>query len=243
MGGEVMTVDEMAAALLEPLPEKDIYWRVGSTTKDKSRGLALAYMDARGVMRRLDEVFGVHGWQDAYEETPSGRIICSLVCLFDGPVTKSDGAGATDIEGEKGAISDAFKRAAVKFGIGRYLYDLPAVWVPIEPFGRSYRIVPGEEPELPEWARPAGAKPKAKQKKASMPNAEQKAKFQGSINELMNQLDTLVCEDTSNEIFEELMDGTGFSGMTELAGSGTRDDHKAFYKALKKEVDKHESAI
>ena len=37
-------------------------------------------------------------------------------------VTKTDGADDTTIEGAKGGISDALKRAAVQFGIGRYLY-------------------------------------------------------------------------------------------------------------------------
>jgi hypothetical protein len=41
-------------------------------------------------------------------------------------------AGDSDVEEEKGAISDAFKRAAVKWGIGRYLYDMPTPWVPCE---------------------------------------------------------------------------------------------------------------
>tara|TARA_R110000851_G_scaffold284617_1_gene438177 strand:- start:1290 stop:1529 length:240 start_codon:yes stop_codon:yes gene_type:complete len=37
-------------------------------------------------------------------------------------VWKSDGAGETSIEGEKGGFSDAFKRAAVHFGYARELY-------------------------------------------------------------------------------------------------------------------------
>jgi hypothetical protein len=49
-------------------------------------------------------------------------------------VRKSDGAGETQVEGEKGAISDALKRAAVKWGIGRYLYDLDSPWVPCETY-------------------------------------------------------------------------------------------------------------
>ena len=50
-------------------------------------------------------------------------MICSLSCkVGDNWITKADGAGDTDIEGEKGGISDALKRAAVVWGIGRYLY-------------------------------------------------------------------------------------------------------------------------
>jgi len=37
-------------------------------------------------------------------------------------VTKSDGADDSSIESAKGGISDSLKRAAVQYGIGRYLY-------------------------------------------------------------------------------------------------------------------------
>ena len=47
-------------------------------------------------------------------------------------VWKSNGAGQSDIEAEKGQFSDAFKRAAVLWGIGRYLYALPSPWVDLE---------------------------------------------------------------------------------------------------------------
>ena len=111
--------------LADPFPPERVHIRKGGG------GIFLAYIDARDVMERLDEVVGPDNWSDSYEETPSGRIICSLslyvVRAGEGVfwVTKSDGAGDTGIESQKGAISDAFKRAAVKWGIGRYLYDLP----------------------------------------------------------------------------------------------------------------------
>lgn len=120
--------------LSAPFPVDAIHWRAQSITQDKSKALALAYLDARDVMNRLDDVVGPAGWTDTYEETPSGRLICRLSVLTpDGVwVMKSDGAGDTDVEGQKGAISDAFKRAAVKWGIGRYLYDLGNVWAACE---------------------------------------------------------------------------------------------------------------
>jgi hypothetical protein len=53
-----------------------------------------------------------------------------------------NGAGDSDVEAEKGAISDAFKRAAVKWGIGRYLYDLDSPWVDLVPAGKGFKISP-----------------------------------------------------------------------------------------------------
>lgn len=118
--------------LCGPFRADGLHWRAQTVTfKDgKYSALALAYMDARDVMARLDEVVGAENWQDEYAETPTGRVICTLRLRIDGEwIAKSDGAGGTDIEGDKGGISDAFKRAAVKWGVGRYLYDLETPWV------------------------------------------------------------------------------------------------------------------
>jgi hypothetical protein len=85
------------------------------------------------VQDRLDAVCGPANWQDSYTETLKGRLLCTLTIRIDGEwISKSDGAGDTDVEGEKGAISDAIKRAGVKWGIGRYLYDIGNVWAPCE---------------------------------------------------------------------------------------------------------------
>lgn len=102
---------------------------VGATNSDKSKGLALAYLDARLVMDRLDTVVGQANWQATYSHALS-KTVCELsLRCGDEWVTKSNGAGDSDIEGEKGALSDAFKRAAVLWGIGRYLYNLDSPWV------------------------------------------------------------------------------------------------------------------
>ena len=143
-------IKEIYDKLKEPFPVKAIHWRVGSTSKDKSKGIALAYIDARDAMKRLDDVLGFENWQDEYSETRTGRLICRLgLRLGDEWIWKSDGAGDTNVEGEKGAISDAFKRAAVKSGVGRYLYYLPNVWVELD----QYRKIKNP-PALPAWAQP-----------------------------------------------------------------------------------------
>ena len=156
---------DVSEQLKIPFPVNRVHWRTGSTNKkaqerstgDKyakaTKGMPLAYIDARDVMQRLDEVFGVGKWQDNYFETNSGRIICELSCFIDSMwIKKSDGAGDTGTEGEKGAISDAFKRAAVKFGIGRYLYAIKSGWIDLDNYGK-FQI-----PQLPEWATPNGYK-------------------------------------------------------------------------------------
>lgn len=139
-----MTAQELFDDLVAPFPKDFIEWRVGSTNGDKTKGMALAYIDARAVMDRLDSVCGPANWQCKYSHA-NGKTVCDIGVLIESArgfewVWKADGAGDTDFEAEKGAMSDAFKRAAVRWGIGRYLYDLPAKWIEIEQRGKSYVI-------------------------------------------------------------------------------------------------------
>ena len=78
-------------------------------------------------MNRLDDVLGPANWWDEYMPLENS-VICRLtIRLPDGTtLTKSDAGGyagmADSGDDDKSGFSDAFKRAAVKFGIGRYLY-------------------------------------------------------------------------------------------------------------------------
>jgi hypothetical protein len=118
--------------LSKPFNPELISWRIGSTTSDKQRGLALAYIDGRDVMQRLDEVVGPENWQARYSHADK-ITICEIGIRIDGEwVWKANGAGSTDVEAEKGACTDAFKRAAVLWGIGQYLYSLKSPWVDVE---------------------------------------------------------------------------------------------------------------
>jgi hypothetical protein len=127
------TAQDLLDALSMPFMTEYIEWRIGSMNTEKTRGLPLAYIDARAVMDRLDSACGVDGWQCRYQVNGT-KTICELgVKMPTGEwLWKADGAGDTDFEAEKGALSDAFKRAAVRFGIGRYLYDLKSGWIAIE---------------------------------------------------------------------------------------------------------------
>ncbi len=143
---------EFTKALAAPFPIADIRFKAQAVKGD--RALALPYIDARVVQERLDQVLGVDGWQDDYTPLPDGGMLCKLSLRFgEAWVTKSD-AGRSG-EGKerdcKSATSDALKRAAVKFGIGRYLYRLPRQWVPYDQQTKQLR----EKPRLPDWAMPA----------------------------------------------------------------------------------------
>lgn len=127
-----MPTAEDVKLLFAEFPREAISWRAQSVTKDGTKAMALAYIDARDVMDRLDSVCGAEGWQCDYPHAAE-KTVCRIGIKIDGEwVWKSNGAGNSDIEAEKGALSDAFKRAAVLWGIGRYLYALETPWVPCE---------------------------------------------------------------------------------------------------------------
>lgn len=145
-------MSDIAEKLKDPFDPKFLKWRVGATSKDKDKGIALAYLDAREVMRRLDDVCGLDGWRCRHIEVKDG-FICEIDIKFgDEWITRSNAAGNTQVEAVKGGASDAFKRAAAVWGVGRYLYYLPNKWVKIKPLGKSYALA--EIPQLPKWALP-----------------------------------------------------------------------------------------
>ena len=145
-------------ALAAPFSPAAISWRVGSVSGE--RGMALAYLDARDVADRLDAICEPPNWQCRYSHV--GAItVCEIGILVNpesslGWAWKADGAGQSDIEAEKGALSDAFKRAAVRWGIGRYLYHLPSPWVEIEKRGKTSVIAKHEYARLEKILAQAG---------------------------------------------------------------------------------------
>lgn len=161
-----MPTTEDLKQLFAEFPREAVSWRAQSMTKAGDKAMALAYIDARDVMDRLDDVCGSENWQDRYEFHGS-RTICYLSIRVDGEwITKADGAGDSDVEAEKGAISDALKRAAVKWGIGRYLYSIVSPWVPCETYesgGKKHWKNWSVDP----WSLVRGARPAPQQKPAA----------------------------------------------------------------------------
>lgn len=124
--------DAIAAALAAPFAVDEIKFKPGVVSG--SRALALPFVDARVIQDRLDDVLTVMGWQDSYECLPDGSVVCRLKIRIGGEwITKEDVGGQSEQPDEgdrrKAAFSDALKRCAVKFGIGRYLYRQKPTWV------------------------------------------------------------------------------------------------------------------
>ncbi|WP_345784826.1 Rad52/Rad22 family DNA repair protein [Roseisolibacter agri] len=151
--------------LRDPFVPTDIEWRVQTAGEKNGKPWArvLAYVTNRAIMDRLDEVAGPGRWQNVFKEGPAGGVVCGLAIYVDavvGWVTKWDGAENTDVEPVKGGLSGAMKRAAVQWGIGRYLYDLEEGWAVVSDSGRfSAKTKDGkwfkwDPPVLPNWAQP-----------------------------------------------------------------------------------------
>lgn len=156
--------------LTAPFKECEIQWRPGAVSQDGQTAIAMAYVDARTVQQRLDEICGPGDWQCTYECESHSEVerqganrtritnthwICKISILVEDEnqqirwVSKSDAAGATAMEAVKGGVSDAFKRAAVLWGVGRSLYSLPAQRCHVVKRGRNYKLA--EQPQLPKW--------------------------------------------------------------------------------------------
>lgn len=122
---------DLFAALAAPFESNEVKVR---TTRG---GVELHYITARTVMNRLDSVLGPENWWDEFVPTEHS-VLCKLtIRLPDGStVTKQDAGGYAGMElrtrtgelirddenDEKSGYSDAFKRAATKLGVARYLY-------------------------------------------------------------------------------------------------------------------------
>ncbi len=163
--------DDIMRRLAAPFDPSEVKWKPAVVSGN--RAIALAFVDARVIQDRLDDVLGTANWQDAYDVLPEGSVVCRLSIRIGSEwITKTDVGSPSEQpdagDRMKSGFSDGLKRAAVKFGIGRYLYRLPAQWVDYDPSKKKF----ARDPQLPEWAR-NGAAPKADPlREASLPVLE-----------------------------------------------------------------------
>lgn len=150
-----MSVNRYLEELAQPFDVSKVKWRMQSLNDEKNAGYAVPYLDSRTIGQRLDDVVGQMRWKDEYKpwmNTSEGPSQLCIIYIYDDDlhewIGKSDGAGISKKEPVKGGISDAFKRAAVKWGIGRYLYSMEPVWVKAKQKGKSVVIDKEEMPKL-----------------------------------------------------------------------------------------------
>jgi len=169
-----MTID--LARLADPFPEDSIEWRVSRSGKNRNGifCIVLAYITARAIQERLDEVCGPENWRNEpprfFETTPSDRMAHWIavqagisIRIDDEWITKWDVSEPTNIEPAKGGFSGAMKRAGAQWGIGRYLYWLDETFAEVsEKGGKGWNYAKTKDgevfywlpPSLPGWAVP-----------------------------------------------------------------------------------------
>lgn len=210
--------EEQMKALQKPLNPNRVVWRVQQMgwSNNKPWVMVLAYLDNRAVQERFDEIFGIAGWKNEYKTGPDGGILCGISVKFgDEWVTKWDGAEKTQVEAVKGGLSGSMKRAAVQWGVGRYLYDLPVTFArtsseKVEGWNKGYdksknKSYWWEMPQLPQWALP---KHNVKQEKANLDSKlVQKIRFCQSeiaLKQLWNEIPDAEKDNYSQEVNKRL---------------------------------------
>lgn len=208
--------------LADFFPEDDLEWRIGSTTRDNKKGMALVYVTNRAIMARLDDVCGPGNWQNQYMSGPGGGVLCGLSILVDRGdpdrggewVTKWDGAENTDYEGVKGGLSGSMKRAAVQWGIGRYLYEMPQQWVELDDRKRMKR-----SPRVPANFLPQAA-PRQQTPKKEKPSVQIGARIEDAMRAVGNGLGP----NNETAAFHQWIDAQGFPSDAIAWGKKTLAD-------------------
>lgn len=139
-------------------------------------GRQLSYITARTAMNRLDEVLGPSNWWDDYVPHEHS-VLCRLtIRLPDGTtLTKADAGGYAGMsdqgDDDKSGYSDAFKRACVKFGVARYLYQdgVPDFGGDHQPAPPRQQAAPSPRPAPP----PNGAPPARPSQRPGPPPQQQ----------------------------------------------------------------------
>jgi len=160
------------------IKEIPIKWKVQSLTKDKQKASFVAYIDARDVMNLLDKEVGIGLWKDEYKvinkswvnvekwkEVEIGKakqkvsvpvekyVVEGTISILgkEGWTGRADIGIGEEIEAEKTAYSDAFKRAAVKWGVGRFLYDIEVKWQKVDSYKNPIKANGQRIYDLAKW--------------------------------------------------------------------------------------------
>lgn len=141
------SVQDIYQKLRAPLSSKLISWRAGRKASNDTMGQALPFITPRVIQNKLDDIMGPENWRNSFLANTLGAGMASVIAIIElrlnGEwIAKSDAAQVDTFKEDgqnnskeiaiKGAYSDAFKRAAVMWGLGRYLYEFEAPWVALD---------------------------------------------------------------------------------------------------------------
>src|SRR5580700_9312778 len=163
-------LDGLFTQLAEPFDPSEIKWRVTHTNRDGNRGAVIAFADPRAYTDRLNQLFTPTGWTRTYDvstvssvtrmkkekliQTGKVLVTCTLTIAGLGCHAGSGEEWADEENALTAAEAQSFKRSCVCFGLGRYLYNLAEIWVPLNEHRQPF-----EFPSLPQWALPKTGAP------------------------------------------------------------------------------------
>lgn len=159
-------IEEILKKLSVELPYK---WKIQTKPKADKKWACVAYIDSRDVQNILDKNCI---WQNDFYES-KGKLFCKIWIFTDDYwwIWRSDSwfLENNDIEDStesKWEVSDTFKRAAVQWGIWRFLYSKKIEWVTLEEYNanrynltdyinnRSWNNPPKEQEQKPYFNQP-----------------------------------------------------------------------------------------
>jgi hypothetical protein len=191
-----ITLTELVAQLKDPFHPGAIEWLPKGASNNGNRVRLIPYLNSTAIQDRLDDVCGPAGWESSTEVTqvtlsskdgPKADVAFTCILNLWDPSTerwssKCDGAGTTQVEAIKGGFSDAFKRAARVWGVGRYLVHLPQFWIELTDQRPSwndqdkwvyYKRQYARKPRLPDWALPGNEPQQSRVLQAATPELVQ----------------------------------------------------------------------
>ena len=157
------TMEKVFRALREPFPVKYLSWTVIATNKDSGDALVSPYVGRHHIMARFDDVLGPMNWQTGVQGQV-GYLIKGIGIRFE----KSEEwvwrwepgvyIAATDKNRRRievlGSATVGLRRAAIEWGVGRYLKFITAQWVPYDAHAKKIREEPRIENITNWWALP-----------------------------------------------------------------------------------------
>ena len=228
------------AALARPFDPSEVSFRLQGSPRDgKTSAVVVAYLDSRNVQQRLDEVVGPEGWSFDWQPivTNNSAVLVAKGTLTIAGVSKSDVGDAGQTEPSKASVSDSLKRAAVLFGIGRYLYDLPTMYAECEKHGNAWYMARGEEDKL--RAKYLRGKPDGKTASHRTPQPNLTAQPQhvpASTSDAPVASQTRTAQSATKEQRDNLIKGAAAMGRTlELDDALTFDEAEAMLAAWRRE--------
>lgn len=157
------TMEKAFRALQEPFPIKFLSWTIIATNKDNTDALVSPYIGRHHIMARFDDVLGPMNWQTG--------VVGQIGYLIKGIGIRTEKSqewvwrwepgvyiAATDKNRKRievlGSATVGLRRAAIEWGVGRYLKFITAKWVPYDSYAKKIREAPHIENINHWWALP-----------------------------------------------------------------------------------------